>query len=205
MARPASDISDRVVHAARDRFLAEGVDGASLRQIAKDAGTSIGMIYYYYPTKDDLFLAVVEERYADLLADLEEALATTKPVEQRITDLFLRIARLSDEELMVVRIVVREVLVSGERRKRIAERFGRGHLPLVLRTIADGVGSGQLRSDLPAPVLGISMFALALFPQVLRRLIGDNIPLPIAALVPQGEPLARMLADVVLHGITPRK
>jgi AcrR family transcriptional regulator len=203
MARPASDISDRIVHAARDRFLTEGVDGASLRQIAKDAGTSIGMIYYYYPTKDDLFLGVVEEKYAALLEDFEEALAPSKPVEERIRDLFLRIARFSDDEVTLVRIVVREAMLSSERRHRIAERFARGHLPLVLRTIADGVTSGRLRSDLPAPVLGISMFALALFPQILRRLVGDS--LPVAMLVPKGEDLARMLADVVLHGITPRK
>ena len=45
MARPRSDIEPRIVHAARRRFLKEGVDGASLRTIAKDAGTSIGMVY----------------------------------------------------------------------------------------------------------------------------------------------------------------
>jgi AcrR family transcriptional regulator len=45
MARPASDIAPRIVHAARERFLFEGVDGASLRNIAKDAGTNIGMVY----------------------------------------------------------------------------------------------------------------------------------------------------------------
>ena len=61
--------------AARERFLTEGVDGASLREIARDAGTSIGMVYYYFPTKDELFLAVVEEVYAKLLADLASALA----------------------------------------------------------------------------------------------------------------------------------
>ena len=31
MARPRSDIAPRILHAARERFLAEGVDGASLR------------------------------------------------------------------------------------------------------------------------------------------------------------------------------
>ena len=71
MARPRSDIGPRIVHAARRRFLVEGVDGASLRAIAHDARTSIGMIYYYFPTKDDLFLAVVEEMYVTVLADMK--------------------------------------------------------------------------------------------------------------------------------------
>jgi AcrR family transcriptional regulator len=64
MPRPKSDIDARIVAAARARFLVEGVDGASLRSIAQDAGTNVGMIYYYFPTKDDLFLGVVEDVYA---------------------------------------------------------------------------------------------------------------------------------------------
>ena len=54
MARPRGDIAPRILHAARRRFLTEGIDGASLRGIAADAGTNIGMVYYYFPTKDEM-------------------------------------------------------------------------------------------------------------------------------------------------------
>lgn len=200
MARPRSDISARIVESARERFLREGVDGASLRAIAAAAGTSIGMVYYYFPTKDDLFLGVVEEQYGALLEDFETALATSQPVEERIRELFRRIAKLSDEEAMVVRIVIREILVSTDRRTRIAERFSRGHLPLILRLVSDGVLSGTFREDVPAPVIAIAMFAIGLFPQIVRKLVGDSFPL--AALIPKGPKLAGYLADILLHGIT---
>jgi AcrR family transcriptional regulator len=91
VARPKSDIQERIVAAAHQRFLAEGVEATSLRNIAKDADTSIGMVYYYYTTKDDLFLAVVEETYQVILADLEQRLgagdtfATGKSASFRIT------------------------------------------------------------------------------------------------------------------------
>jgi len=65
------------VEAAPSRFLLEGVDGASLRSIARDAGTSIGMVYYYFKTKDELFLAVIETAYRGLLVDFS---AATLPV-----------------------------------------------------------------------------------------------------------------------------
>jgi AcrR family transcriptional regulator len=42
--------------------LGDGVDGASLREIAREAGTNIGMVVYYFATKDDLFLAVERRR-----------------------------------------------------------------------------------------------------------------------------------------------
>jgi hypothetical protein len=75
MPRPRSDISERVLHAAARRFLEDGVDGAAMRAIARDAGTSVGMVTYYFPTKDALFAAVVEHAYKGLLDDLGAALA----------------------------------------------------------------------------------------------------------------------------------
>src|SRR5687767_15276580 len=106
MARPRGDIDIRILRAARQRFLIEGVDGASLRHIARDAGTSIGMIYYYFPSKQELFLAVVEEIYSTLLADLREALAGPGGFEQRVQRLYHRFARMSEDELTVLRLVL---------------------------------------------------------------------------------------------------
>src|SRR6185312_177326 len=142
MARPRSDIEPRIVHAARRRFLKEGVDGASLRHIARDAKTSIGMVYYYFPTKDDLFLGVVEEVYEVALADLVKALDPSLPVEERILRLYSRVGSIKEEEVLVVRLVLREALVSSQRLDTIVERFERGHLPLMLKLVADGLQMG---------------------------------------------------------------
>src|SRR5215204_2806001 len=105
MPRPRSDIAPRILHAARARFLSDGVDGASLRGIASDARTSIGMVYYYFASKDELFFAVVEALYEKLLKDIEAAIAPDVPVPERIERLYLRVARLSDEELLVMRLI----------------------------------------------------------------------------------------------------
>ncbi|HYO95117.1 MAG TPA: TetR/AcrR family transcriptional regulator [Polyangiaceae bacterium] len=198
MVRPKSDIDLRIVHAARARFLTEGVDGASLRAIAKDANTSIGMVYYYFPNKDDLFLAIVEEVYERLLADLALALAPEVPVGERIERLYARVGRLSDEELLVMRLVVREALVSSSRLDRIIERFQRGHIPLVLRTIADGLADGTLDQRRHPLVLISSVVAVGLVPQVVRRVLAERLP---GLGLPQGTDLARQLVEVLLHGI----
>ena len=115
MARPRTDIQPRILKAARARFLHDGVDGASLRDIARDAHTSIGMVSYYFPSKDALFLAVVEEVYGGLTAELERHLAAKKPLRDRLRAIFLRLGQASPEELDVVRLVIREALVSSKR------------------------------------------------------------------------------------------
>lgn len=201
MGRPRTDIQPRIVRAARDRFLAEGVDGASLRTIARDAGTNIGMVFYYFPTKDDLFLAVVEEVYARLLDDLAKALAGNAPLRARLERVFVRLGKASDEELAVVRLVVREVLLSSERFARVFARMQRGHLLLFVATLAEGVQSGVLDEGLPPPLLLIVTFALGAMPQLIRRAAGDRPPF---AALPGPEKLAEASMELLFRAIGAR-
>ena len=198
MGRPKSDLDERIVRAAHARFLADGVDGASLRAIARDAGTSLGMIHYYFANKDDLFLAVVESVYASLLAELEVALAPGAPFEARVQRLYARLGAMSEREVDVVRLIVREALVSSERLGRIVERFSRGHLPLVLGLVADGLAHGEVRPDVPPILAGMSTFLLGLVPQILLRIVPE---LPAGVVIPPGPARAAALADVLLRGV----
>jgi AcrR family transcriptional regulator len=153
MARPRSDIQDRILAAARVRFLSEGVEAVSLRNIAKDADTSIGMVYYYYATKDDLFLAIVDEPYQAFLVDLEAILSSGRCFQERLSGFFGRIASMTSSELDILKLIAREFLTSNERRLQLKRRFLRGHLPLILRFVLEGVASGEIDDRLHPIVL----------------------------------------------------
>jgi AcrR family transcriptional regulator len=198
MARPKSDIEPRIVRAARDRVLVEGVDAASLRRIARDAGTSIGMVYYYFPTKDELFLAVVEESYVALLSKLEAALAQDTSVRERIRRLYEVFGGLTLTERQAIQLVVREALLSSTRLERLIERFQRGHLPLVLRVVVDGLADGTFDPELPPGIVLMCVFALGGPPQVVRRVAGDRAPF---GGLPEGSALSDLLVDVLLSGV----
>jgi AcrR family transcriptional regulator len=213
MARPRSDIAPRIVRAARERFLCDGVDGASLRQIAEQAGTNIGMVYYYFPSKDDLFLAVVEEVYGTLLADLTAALAPRekarkpgvsaksdlpRPVRERLAALYQRLGALSADELLVVRIVVREVLARPARLTGLIDRFRRGHLPMVLGLVQDAYAEGLFDPSLPPLVVTGAMMMLGGPVQAILQSVGDRLPLPP---LPPGTSLPVLLARIFLRGV----
>lgn len=200
MPRPKSDIDLRILHAARERFLLEGVDGASLRAIAKDAGTNIGMVYYYFPTKDDLFLAVVEEVYERVLADFVTALDPDVPVAARVQRLYERIGRLSEEEFKVARLVIREALISSARLEHILERFRRGHIPLVLQTIRDGMADGTFSTERNPVVILASMVALGTVAQMAVNVLGTRTGLGPTR---PGPELAQQLVQVLLSGTSP--
>lgn len=68
-ARPAE-----IVEAGISEFAMHGFEGARLERIAKTAGISKATIYLYYPSKEALFLAAVEEHVISVMADNESFL-----------------------------------------------------------------------------------------------------------------------------------
>ncbi len=199
MARPRSNISERIRTAACERFLADGVDGASLRAIAAQAKTSIGMVYYYYPSKEDLFFAVVEDAYAKLVADLALALAPERSVEERFQRFYERLGALSESELRVLRLVATEVLRSSERFDRIAQRFQSGHIALIAQAVQQAFAEGTFASGRHPLVAMVSLLSLGGLAQFAARFAGDRLPFPGA---PRGAELSAALVDVLLHGLS---
>lgn len=197
MARPRTDIQPRILHAARARFLAEGVEGASLRQIAKEARTSIGMVFYYYPTKDELFLAVVEEVYEKLLASLDQILSAKTPVRERLAQAFARLGEASDEELDVLRLVVREALLSSDRFRAVLGRFRTGHIALLVRTLAEGIEQHELADGPPLPILLVATMGIGGVPQVIRRVAGKSLPFAL----PSARDLAKASVTMLFEGV----
>ncbi|MBZ0234119.1 MAG: TetR/AcrR family transcriptional regulator [Deltaproteobacteria bacterium] len=194
MARPATDIRHRIVVAARDAFDHGGVDAVSLRTIARKAKTTIGMIYYYFPTKDELFLAVIEDVYEVVLPEIAAILSADLPLRPKLGRVMARLAGGNDAERAVMRIAVRDALVSSARRTRLFERFQRGHIPLVLQAIVRAEQAGELRADVPAVMKVFSAGAVA----VLGSLVLQYLPLP--GLPPPAE-RAELALDLLFDGI----
>ena len=200
MARPRSDIAPRIVHAARDRFLKNGVDGASLRDIARGARTSVGMVHYYFPSKDELLLAVIEEVYGALSADIRKALEPEGTLEERLRRLYTRIASMSNEEFTVIRIVLREALVSSGRLKKVFARFTAegAHVPLIAGAVFEGIQSGALRDDVNPLVVLAATMTLGFMPVLARRLAEGALP---DLELPPPAQMATGLTQALLHGI----
>ena len=53
---------ERIQQAAMEEFTEKGFQGASLRQIVKQAGVTTGAFYGYFSSKEALFASIVEPR-----------------------------------------------------------------------------------------------------------------------------------------------
>ncbi|HUB06821.1 MAG TPA: TetR/AcrR family transcriptional regulator [Myxococcales bacterium] len=200
MARPRTDLVPRIVRAARARFLAEGVDGASLRDIARGARTSVGMVFYYFPTKDDLFLAAIEDIYGRVARELTDALESQGPLRARLERTFLRLGTLSDDELAVMRLMIREALLSSKRWRRVLARVQRGHIDALVAALARGQAEGELDARLPLPLVVAATVGIGGVPQLMRRAAGRALPM-FEALGPRV--LARASAELLFKAVGP--
>lgn len=83
-------VRQAIIEAARRRFAEGGVSGAPLSAIAADAGTSIGNLYKYFATKDELFAAAIPDTLATelrtLLREQVEALGDERDVSELPAD-----------------------------------------------------------------------------------------------------------------------
>lgn len=156
MPRPATDLRARVLGAARTAFDGRGFDGTSLRAIARGARTTIGMIYYYFPTKDALWDGVIDDVYQRFLRDFGALLDGPGPLRDRLRRIAVHIGGLGDDERTVIRMVLRDALTSTERRQRLFARFAHGHIPLVHAAVARAQAAGELVRA-PTPMV---MFAV---------------------------------------------
>jgi len=82
---PPVETRDRLVESARGLFLIQGYNATGVAQILKTAQVHSGSLYHYFPTKEDLLVAVLEW-YRD---NIYEGLL--KPVYERIDDPIERI------------------------------------------------------------------------------------------------------------------
>ncbi|MCE0506523.1 TetR/AcrR family transcriptional regulator [Roseivivax sp. GX 12232] len=124
MARPRAEDFDAKRHGllldAARVFATQGMDKASMAQIAAEAGVSKSLLYHYYPSKDALIFAIIHDHLEALDAALAAATDPAAAPEVRLETLIaavLEAYRGADHQHQV-QINAGQVL-SGEDRARI--------------------------------------------------------------------------------------
>jgi AcrR family transcriptional regulator len=71
---------DKILDAAAEIMLNEGYAAATSRRVAEQAGVQRALLYYYFPTMDDLYLAVLRRGTDATLDSQRRALTSDRPL-----------------------------------------------------------------------------------------------------------------------------
>ena len=81
-----ADLRSAVILASVHRaFMEKGFDGASMQDLAREAGMSVGNFYRYFPSKAAIVEAIITHDLQDLERDFSEIIGSSNPM-QRLRD-----------------------------------------------------------------------------------------------------------------------
>jgi len=165
-----------ILTAAETLFSQQQSNLPTTAQIGKQAGIAKGTLYLYFRSKEEIFLALLEDRHRQWLSNLEQAIETNNDSIQDIVDqscqyleqhpLFFRLASLSSsiiEQNVDTNILIANKNEMGQHLKSAAKTISR-HFPhmdnehgatLIMHSYACLIGLWQIShpSDAIAKVL----------------------------------------------------
>lgn len=149
----------QLLAAAANEFGRVGFERANVDAISLAAGFGKGTIYNYFASKEELFLAVVEEASAQATGSAQAAADANARERLRLTLAgFCAWARDHDA---FARVLVRECLMGTP---GLYQRVIIAEAPLVnelANVVREGALAGELRDDLPAELLAAALAGLA--------------------------------------------
>ena len=74
----------KLLQSATKLFCRRGLEQASVDEIAQDAGYTKGAFYSNFKTKEELFLAILDERFSDKIQQIEHALRTDESPDEAV-------------------------------------------------------------------------------------------------------------------------
>lgn len=77
----------QILRAARAVFIEKGYIAARVEDVAKRASISKGAVYFYFSSKRDLFMALVQEEHENTYSFLDKAEQDTRPAAIKLLDL----------------------------------------------------------------------------------------------------------------------
>ena len=141
-----------ILAAARKLLLEKGINGTSINQIAKHAELGVGTIYFYYRSKEELFVELQAEGLALLNNRIEQACSDKDDPSERIRCMATAYRQFSKHEKNYFDVInsflsAPDIILSADLKTRI-DTHGNKILGHVRSSLEEGMARGEFRGDL---------------------------------------------------------
>jgi AcrR family transcriptional regulator len=166
-----------ILTAATEVFAKRGLARTKVTDIAAAANLSHGLLYHYFPSKEAVFEALVEQLMERAAADV--AAPRGRAIDRLRQILGSSRKRLTDETLAEARVVTIALMLGESVSEGLQRRLSR-HLDGLLAQMRDVVAEAQADGDLDDAISPdeLSKIFLFLFRGMAIRVPGLSIPLP---------------------------
>jgi TetR/AcrR family transcriptional regulator len=174
------DSRARIIEAAREAFSTMGFEGASLRNVAKEAGVQHQLATYYFKTKEELWMAVMDELAIGFFARLGNRIRGLEGVDAatKLRLVVREFVKYSAENPQLHRLMTMEGRRESERLIWLIKRHVSRHFAISTKLIREAQALGVVRPGDPGQLhycaIGIATAAFSLAPEY--KLVTGNDP-----------------------------
>lgn len=194
------DRREQIIDAAMRVFAQKGFARASNRDVAREAGITTGLIYYYFESKEDLLKAALEERSPVQIMTQMPPEMLEQPPDVLLPLLLMRILSLVESEqfVSIIRVVLPEVLHGSTEIAPILLSFFQRVIVFLSAYLQAQVARGNVRADLDAEMTAQIVVSNMIGMVMRRQLMRDP-----AMLRYTHEEIVQAVLNTLLQGIQP--
>jgi AcrR family transcriptional regulator len=172
--------------AARKVLAEKGYHNAKIIDIAAAADIGVGTFYLYYPTKDALFLELIEETARALKEDIEAARSTVESAVEKLRAANRAFFHFAQKNRDLLKIIFGHGNTFNELLRQVYAMF--------VADAADRVTEGVSRTEFrPLPPYVVANALVGMAAQVVSWWIEQEEP--------SAEAMAETMTDFILHGL----
>lgn len=193
------DRRQQILDAAQQVFAAKGFDGTSIKDLAKAAKVSPGLLYWYFKDKTDLLVSLLTERIEAGLGALPESVSFDAPPEAFLRQFGCYYAGLFEQPMnsALFKVVIANTQAFPPAVRQVQSSVVSRVMGTVERYLQSQIALGRLRpcdAELVTRTFMGSIVAFLLLRHVLQDERAQVLPI---------EQVVSGITDVVLHGIVP--
>jgi len=143
--RKKEETRHRIFHAAIDLFRERGFENTTVDEITEKADVAKGTFFNYFPRKEAVLAFLSETRLLAVEENAAAMLAESRPVREKLLDMYSSAATAYEEDRELSRFVLIELMTRAfSPSEEVAVRW---HEQIV-RMIRQGQENGELRTEL---------------------------------------------------------
>ncbi len=149
-----------IVNAARKRFAHYGFSKVTMDEIAGDVEMGKASLYYYFPTKEELFKAVITLEQNEFVNNIEVVLQNHSTASEKLfeyVDLRLKYFR---DLVNIGMLSAHSIFDIKSMFKKLFEDFESNEMILLKKIFDEGKSKGEFRKDLPENIIKIFLHML---------------------------------------------
>ena len=168
---PLVPTQEKILRSAREIFMAKGMDGARMQEIADHAGINKALLHYYFRNKESLFHAVFRQAILELLPALTEVFRSNRPLLEKIPDFFSLHIGFIQANPMIPHFIISEVTRNPDMILKGFQAINQeGLFEKFAKDVHASVLNGEIKPIDPVQLI-LNLISLSVFPFIAKPLL----------------------------------